>query len=214
MKIYTYYRSSSAYRVRIALNLKELDYDAEYVHLTRNGGEQFGNAYTVVNPQNLVPALEIDGEIFTQSLSIIEYLDEVYGGAALLPKDAAGRARVRQLALSIACEIHPLNNLRVLNYLTGPLQLTDEKKTEWYCHWVALGLSALEQKLSADRLTGVFCHGDRPTLADCCLVPQIYNARRFGCDLNDYPAIRRIVESAETLDAFQRAHPDRQPDAE
>lgn len=150
----------------------------------------------------------------SQSLAIIEYLDEVCPQAPLLPASAAGRARVRALALAIACDIHPLNNLRVLKYLTGPLQLTAEQKDAWYRHWIDLGLNSLEAELAQSGATGLFSHGDTPTLADCCLVPQIYNASRFGCDLAAFPTVMRIVRTCEALPAFARAHPDQQPDAQ
>ncbi|MEG0885927.1 MAG: maleylacetoacetate isomerase, partial [Janthinobacterium sp.] len=189
MKLHGYYRSSASYRVRIALNLKNLRPDTAYVHLSRNGGEQFMPAFSSLNPQHLLPVLEDGGAVLTQSLAIIEYLDETLPGPALLPQDAPGRARVRQLAMVCACDIHPLNNLRVLNYLTGPLALSQEQKNAWYRHWTHLGLAALEAELARSPHTGTFCHGDTPTLADCCLVPQVYNARRFQCDLAPYPTI-------------------------
>ena len=214
MKLHGYYRSSASYRVRIALNLKNLRADTAYVHLSRNGGEQFTPAFSSLNPQQLLPVLETGGAVLTQSLAIIEYLDETRPGLALLPQDALGRARVRQLAMVCACDIHPLNNLRVLNYLTGPLALSPEQKNAWYRHWTQLGLAALEAELAHSPHTGRFCHGDTPTLADCCLVPQVYNALRFKCDLAPYPTILRIVAHCEALPAFQQAHPDAQPDAE
>ena len=214
MKLHGYYRSSASYRVRIALNLKQLHADTAYVHLSRNGGEQFTPAFSSLNPQHLLPVLEDGGAVLTQSLAIIEYLDETQTGQKLLPADAPGRARVRQLAMVCACDIHPLNNLRVLNYLTGPLALSQEQKNAWYQHWTHLGLAALEAQLANSPHTGRFCHGDTPSLADCCLVPQVYNARRFQCDLALYPTILRIVAHCEALPAFRQAHPDAQPDAE
>ncbi len=214
MKLHTFYRSSASYRVRIALNLKRLNAEAGYVHLSRNGGEQFGAAFGALNPQHLLPVLEDDGLLLTQSLAIIEYLDETRPGHALLPADAAGRARVRALSLAIACDIHPLNNLRVLTYLSEELGLSAEQKTTWYRHWVTLGLQALEQQLARDEATGGFCHGETPGMADCCLVPQLYNARRFDCDLTRYPTLLDIAGRCLTLPAFQDAHPDRQEDAE
>ena len=213
MKLHTYFRSSAAYRVRIALNLKGLPYETVPVHLTRGGGEQRAPGYRKLNPQALVPVLEDGGLVLTQSLAIIEYLDEVHPQVPLLPQDPAGRARVRALALAVACEVHPLNNLRVLNYLTGPLGLSDDAKRTWYCHWIAEGLGALEASLAADRATGRFCHGDAPGLADCCLVPQLANARRFKCDVAPYPTLLRIEENCQTLEAFKRAAPGAQPDA-
>jgi len=214
VKLYSYFRSSAAYRVRIAFNLKGLPYETAPVHLTRGGGEQLAPGYRKLNPQALVPVLEDGGHVFTQSLAIIEYLDEVYPQVPLLPKDAAARARVRALALAIACDLHPLNNTRVLNYLTGPMGLTDDAKQTWYRHWIAEGLGALEASLAGDRATGTFCHGDAPGLADCCLVPQLANAHRFKCDVSSYPTLLSIEKNCQALEAFQRAAPGRQPDAE
>jgi maleylacetoacetate isomerase len=214
MKLYTYFRSSAAYRVRIALNLKGLAYEAVPVHLTRGGGEQLAAAYRELNPQALVPVLVDGARHLTQSLAIIEYLDEAHPQPPLLPKDPAGRARVRALALAIACDLHPLNNLRVLNYLTGPMGLGNEAKQTWYCHWIAVGLGALEATLAKDGQAGKFCHGDAPGLADCCLVPQMANARRFKCDVAPYPTLLAIEKNCQALEAFQRAAPERQPDAE
>ena len=214
MKLYTYFRSSAAYRVRIALNLKDLAYETVPVHLTRGGGEQLTAAYRELNPQALVPVLEDGTRHLTQSLAIIEYLDEVHPKPPLLPRDPQGRARVRALALAIACDLHPLNNLRVLNYLTGPMGLGNEAKQAWYCHWIAQGLGALEATLAKDGQTGKFCHGDAPGLADCCLVPQMANARRFKCDVVPYPTLLKIESNCQALDAFQRAAPEKQPDAE
>lgn len=214
MKLHTYFRSSASYRVRIALNLKGLNYESTFVHLNRNGGEQFATQFSELNPQHLVPVFS-DGEtILTQSLAIIEYLDDLHPEVRLLPADAVGRARVRELSLAIACDIHPLNNLRVLKYLSDTLAITAEQKTTWYQHWTRLGLDALEQRLQHDNATGHFSHGNSPTIIDCCLVPQIYNAKRFNCDLSEYKTINRIVEHCETLDAFNRARPDVQQDAE
>lgn len=214
MKLYTYYRSSAAYRVRIALNLKSLGYDAVPVHLTRAGGEQRLPDYLALNPAGLVPTLDDDGVVLTQSLAIIEYLDETHPEPALLPGDAVERARVRALAQAITCDIHPINNLRVLQYLTRELGVSDTQKNAWYRHWVEIGLEAVEAKLADNPGTGAFCHGDTPTLADCCLVPQVFNARRFDCDLGALPTVMRIVEHCEALDAFQHAAPGAQPDAE
>lgn len=214
LRLHTYFRSSAAYRVRIALALKGLAYDSLPVHLLRDGGEQHGSRYRAVNPAGLVPALQ-DGEtLVTQSLAIIEYLEERHPAPPLLPVDAAGRARVRALALDVACDIHPLNNLRVLQYLGGPLQQGEDARNDWARHWMRLGLSALEQALARSAHTGLCCHGDAPTLADCCLVPQAFNARRFGLELSDWPTLARIVAHCEALDAFAAAHPARQPDAQ
>jgi maleylpyruvate isomerase len=213
MKLHGYFRSSASYRVRIALNLKGLDYEYDSVHLNRNGGEQFSSAFRELNPFSLVPVLEHEGARLTQSLAIIEYLDEVYPEPPLLPRGPRERARVRALALSVACEIHPLNNLRVLGYLSGELGVNGEAKTRWYQHWVALGLAALEAELARGP-AGSFCHGDTPGLADCCLVPQLFNARRFNCDLSRYPRLLAIEDHCSALAAFRDAAPERQPDAE
>ncbi|MFA9217782.1 MAG: maleylacetoacetate isomerase [Sphingomonadaceae bacterium] len=214
MKLYTYFRSSAAYRVRIALNLKGLDYEALPVHLLRNGGEQLAPAYRDINPSGLLPALEDQGQIIHQSLAIMEYLDEVHPFMPLLPADALGRARVRALALTVACDTHPLTNLRVLKHLTGHLGLPEEAKGEWYRHWLGEGMAMLEAHLARADDTGRFCHGDSPTIADCCLVPQVFNARRFALDLAPYPTIMRIHDNCAGLPAFESAHPAQQPDAE
>ena len=212
MKLYGYYRSSTSYRVRIALNLKELDYQQQPVNLLQ--GEHREGPYRQLNPQGLVPALETDkGEQLTQSLAICEYLEERYPEPSLLPASAVDRARVRAIAGLLAIEIHPLNNLRVLKYLTGELGINEETKLGWYRHWIAEGFDALEAMLAGDPRTGRYCHGDQPGLADVCLVPQVYNAERFGCDLESYPTIRRIHTACNELPTFARAHPDQQPDA-
>lgn len=217
--LYSYFRSSAAFRVRIALNLKGMDYEIIPVHLLRGGGEQHGEAYRKLNPEQLVPTLIQDGEdgdgaVLTQSLAIIEYLEEVQPQPPLLPSSAADRAHVRGLALAIACDIHPLNNLRVLRYLSRELKLDEATRNDWYRHWCMQGLAALEARLSGDQRTGQFCFGDTPTLADCCLVPQIFNARRVDCDLSGMPTVLRIFDACMQLDAFERATPARQPDAE
>jgi maleylacetoacetate isomerase/maleylpyruvate isomerase len=214
MKLYTYFRSSAAYRVRIALHLKGLAFDAVPVHLLKGGGQQHDPAYAALNPNETVPTLDDDGQILTQSLAIIEYLDETHPTPPLLPGKAADRARIRAIAQTIACDIHPINNLRVLQHLTQGFGLSETQKTQWYCHWVERGLQAVEKMLAQDARTGRFCHGDAPTLADCCLVPQVFNARRFGCSLDGLPTVQRICATCETLDAFARAAPARQPDAE
>lgn len=214
MKLHTYYRSSASYRVRIALNLKGLAADPRYVHLSKNGGEQFGPAFDSLNPQHLLPVLEDDGLVLPQSLAIIEYLDETRPELPLLPADPKGRARVRALSQAIAADIHPLNNLRVLKYLSEELGVSADQKNAWYRHWVALGLEALERQLAAHPATGRFCHGDTPTMADCCLVPQLYNARRFECDLSGYPTLLAIDERCAALPAFADARPEAQPDAQ
>ena len=214
MKLYTYFRSSAAYRVRIALNLKGLAYDALPVHLLRNGGEQLSDAYRAINPSTLLPTLEDDGNIIGQSLAIIEYLEETRPQTPLLPSDAPGRARVRSLALTVAADTHPLGNLRVLKYLKGDLGLSEEVKLAWQQHWLRTGLATLESLLASDPQTGRYCHGDAPTLADCCLVPQVFSAQRFQVDMTPYPTIMRIHASCAALPAFQQAHPSQQPDAE
>lgn len=214
MRLYTYFRSSAAYRVRIALNLKGLDYEAVPVHLLRNGGEQLAEAYRAVNPSALLPALDDDGALLSQSLAIIEYLDETRPPLPLLPADALGRARVRALAQTVACDIHPLANLRVLKYLKGPLGLSEEVKLQWIIHWVGEGMAMLEAHLARDPHTGRFCHGDTPGLADCCLVPQVFNAQRFDIDMAAYPTVMRIHANCAALPAFVQAHPAQQPDAE
>jgi maleylacetoacetate isomerase len=210
MKLYSFFRSSASYRVRIALALKGLPYEYEAVNLR---GDQNGPAYRGLNPQGLVPALEDRGQILTQSLAIIEYLDELYPDPPLLPDTPAGRARVRALALAVACDIHPLNNLKVLNYISGPMGQSEDGKLAWYRHWIAEGLSALETMLHHHPATGRFCQGDRPGLADICLVPQLYNARRYQCDLEPYPTLCQIDAACAALPAFERARPEKQPDA-
>ena len=212
LQLFNYFRSSASYRVRIALALKGLDYDYMPVQLTRN--EHFKESYAALSPARLVPLLKDDERIVTQSLAIIEYLDELHPQPLLLPGTALERARIRALALDVACEIHPLNNLRVLRYLTQDMGLSSQQKDAWYAHWIALGLGALEEMLATSSATGQFCHGDTPTLADCCLVPQVFNARRFGCPTQGYPTIERIVATCEQLPAFAQAAPGQQPDAE
>jgi len=211
MKLYTYFRSSAAYRVRIALALKGIDYEAVPVHLLRDGGEQLKPGYRAVNPQGLVPALDDGGTLLTQSLAIIEYLEETRPEPPLLPRDPEGRAKVRAVALAIACDIHPINNLRVLNYLRGPLGQPDERVNAWIRHWVESTLAALEPMVAAT--AGRYCYGDTPTLADLCLVPQLFNARRFNCDLKDCPTLLRIDAACRDLPAFKAAAPENQPDA-
>jgi maleylacetoacetate isomerase len=214
VKLYSYFRSSAAFRVRIALNLKGIAYETVPVHLLKAGGEQHLEAYRRANPASLIPALEDDGRLLTQSLAIIEYLDERHPQPALLPPDAPARAYVRAIALSIACDIHPLNNLRVLRYLVRDMGLSDEKKDAWYRHWVELGLGQLEQSVTAAGLSGRYALGDRVTMADLAIVPQIFNARRFGCDLSGAATLSAICDRCMELEAFQRAQPSSQPDAE
>ena len=214
MKLYTFFRSSASYRVRIALNLKGLNYEQVPIHLRRGGGEQFSATYKAINPQALVPALEDRGRTLTQSLAIMEYLEERYPKPPLLPTDPADRALVRSMALIIACEIHPIQNLRVLVHLKKDLQQSDNDLNLWAQHWIGLGLSALEQLVVSGPKRGKFCFGDTPTLADICLVPQLANARRFGCDLSVYPTLLRIETACNGLPAFANAAPEKQPDAE
>ncbi len=210
----TYFRSSAAYRVRIALNLKGIAAQQEYVHLNRDGGQQFGAAFRALHPQALVPVYSEDGMDLGQSIAIIEYLEERHPQPLLLPAEPVARARVRQIALAIACDIHPLNNLRVLKYLGGTLGLNDDQKNAWVRHWIGLGLEALEQQLVASPLTGDFCVGNTPTMADCCLVPQWFSAERFAVDVSAFPTLKRIADHCNRLPAFADAHPARQPDAE
>ena len=214
MKLYDYFRSSAAYRVRIALNLKGVKPDERtFVHLRM--GNQRAQDYLALNPQGLVPALALDdGHVLTQSLAIVEFLEETHPEPPLLPQSAAARARVRAIALQIACDIHPLNNLRVLNYLLGTVGVTKEQKDGWYRYWVDVGFEALEKALAHDADAGRFCHGDQPTLADVCLVPQIANARRFNIDMSPYPTLTRIEAACNAIEAFAAAAPARQPDAE
>ena len=214
MKLYSYFRSSAAFRVRIALNLKGVPYEVVPVHLLKGGGEQFGEAYTRTNPLSLIPALEDGGQVLTQSLAIIEYLDERYPEPPLLPADPLSRAYVRAVALSIACDIHPLNNLRVLRYLVRELGVSDEKKDFWYRHWVELGLGQLDRVVMSGGRSGRYIFGDQVTIADLAIVPQIFNARRFGCDLAKAPTLNAIADRCMQLDAFANAQPSAQPDAE
>ncbi len=216
IRLFNYFRSSAAYRVRIALNLKGVPYQNEFVHLTRGGGEQFSAAYRAKNPQQLLPSLMEGDDTLTQSIAIIEYLEEKYPQTPLLPAAHAyaARARVRALSLAIACDIHPLNNLRILKYLTKEIGISEEQKSAWISRWIGEGFTAIEAQLAASEHTGVFCHGDAPTLADCCLVPQVFSARRFNVDLAPYPTIVRIDAACNALPAFIAAHPKQQPDFE
>ena len=210
MKLFGYFRSSAAFRVRIALNLKGLAHEDAFIHLRR--GDQRGNDYRAVNPPGLVPALEIDGHTLTQSMAIVEYLDETHPEPPLLPSDPAGRARVRALADVVACDIHPINNLRVLRYLSRPLGHDQAAIETWYNHWITDGFEALERLLATDPRTGDFCDGARPGLADIALAPQVFNSERYRLDLSPYPTIVRIYTNCMNLDAFARAHPNNQPD--
>ena len=214
MKLYTYWRSSAAYRVRIGLSIKGLPYDSAPVHLLRDGGEHLKESYTEVNPQQQVPSLELDdGTILTQSLAILEYLDETYPEPPLLPTEPVDRARVRALTQVIACDIHPINNLNVLGYLINDMKVPQDNRVVWYRHWIENGFPAFEKLLTRSDKTGKFCHGDTPTLADVLLVPQVYNARRFDVDLTDFPEIRRIEKNCLALESFQAAIPEAQIDA-
>jgi maleylpyruvate isomerase len=210
--LHTYFRSSASYRVRIALNLKGLDARHAFVHLNRNGGEQFSEEFRALNPQALVPVYREGDATLSQSLAILEYLDEKYPSPALLPATIETRARARQIALAVACDIHPINNLRILKYLTATLGVSDEAKNGWVKHWIGLGLAALEAELAAS--AGTFCVGEQPTIADCCLVPQLFNAQRFGVDLSAYPTLLRIDAACQEMPSFRDAHPALQPDAE
>jgi len=211
VKLYTYFRSSAAFRVRIALNLKRLKYEPVFVHLAK--GEHRQPQYAQVNPQALLPTLELDdGTRLTQSLAIIEWLEEKHPTPPLLPKDPFAKARVRSLSYLVASEIHPLNNLRVLQHLKRALGQTQEQIDNWYRYWIADGLAKLEAELAGS--SGQFCHGDSPGMADCCLAPQIFNAKRYASDLAPYPRTMRVFENCMKLEAFDRAQPSKQPDAE
>jgi maleylpyruvate isomerase len=214
MKLYSYFRSSAAYRVRIALNLKGLAYEYAPIHLLRDGGQQLKPDYRELNPDGIVPTF-IDGDdVLTQSLAIIEYLEETHPEPPLLPGTPLDRAFIRSVALQIACEIHPVDNLRVLKYLKHTLKVGDEAKDAWYRHWLESGFESLEKRLANDSRVGKLCFGDTPTLADLCLVPQVFNAQRFNLDMSRYPTIERIADHAGQIDAFARAAPGQQPDAE
>ncbi|MBE9548413.1 MAG: maleylacetoacetate isomerase [Proteobacteria bacterium] len=213
--LYDYWRSSAAYRVRIALNLKALPYRQQSVHLVRDGGEQKTPAYRAVNPQGLVPSLELDGITLTQSLAIIEWLEERHPQPALLPSDPDQRAWVRAMAQTVACDIHPLNNLRVMNWLKADENgaMPGDSYMSWYHHWIKEGFRAIETQLENSQVAGLCCHADTPGLADVCLIPQVYNAERFNCGLEEFPRIRTIVEYCRKIPAFEKALPENQPDA-
>ncbi len=212
MKLYGYHRSGAAFRVRIGLNLKGIAYEDVFVHLQK--GEQFGADYARLNPLNLVPTLE-DGEaVLIESPAILEYLEEVYPEPPLLPRAPADRARVRAIAMAIGCDIHPIDNTRILKYLADELGQDEAGVAAWYNHWIGLGMGAIERLLADDPRTGRFCHGDAPTLADVYLAPQVVNGRRFGYDMERHPTVMGVFESCMALDAFDRAQPARQPDAE
>jgi maleylpyruvate isomerase len=213
MKLYDYANSSAAYRVRIAMNLKGIAYDRAVINLIKDGGQHHSAAYKAVNPQELVPSLDVDGHVIGQSLAIIEYLDETYPAPPLLPSYPIEKARVRQIAQAIACDIHPVNNLRMRQHLKTLGHSDDEIMAKWYAHWITVGFGALEKMVSESRQTGVFCHGDAPTLADICLVPQMSNAYRFKIPLDAFPTLVRIDEACRALPAFAAAAPEKQPDA-
>ena len=212
--LYGYFRSSAAFRARIALNLKGIKPEQRFVHLLKDGGQQHSAEYSSINPQELIPALVHDGHTIVQSLAIIEYLNEIVPQPPLLPTDAYGRARCRELAYAVACDIHPVNNLRIGRYLKRNLGQTDETVTAWQRHWITVGFDALEKMLSASSATGKFCHGDAPTIADICLIPQIANARRAELDIAMWPVLGRIEAHALKHPAFEAALPKNQPDAE
>ena len=212
MELYNYFRSSASYRVRIALALKGLDYDYKAVHLAKS--EHLKESYAAVSAARLVPLLRDGEHSLTQSLAIIEYLDETHPEPPLLPRDPAGRARVRALALDIACEIHPLNNLRVLRYLVRDMKVSEDDKNRWYRHWAETGLEVVERQLAAASGPNTYCHGATPTMADCCLVPQIFNAQRFECRLDHVPNVMRVYAACMKLPAFEGTRPEACPDAE
>ena len=213
IRLYSYWRSSAAYRVRIALNLKGMAYETMPVHLLRDGGEQHAPPFSDLNPQELVPVLMHGSRILRQSMAIIEYLDETWPSPPLMPATARDRQRVRAISQMIACDVHPLNNLRVLQYFEHEWNVPQPERDEWVRHWIVEGFRAAEAMLADHPSTGIFCEGDVPGLADCCLVPQVYNARRFGVDMAAYPTIERIDAACLALPAFDAARPERQPDA-
>lgn len=213
IELFSYWRSSAAYRVRIGLNLKGLEHQITPVHLVRDGGQQHSEGYAALNPQELVPSLVHGDRVLHQSMAILEYLDEVFPEPALLPDDAQGRARVRALAQLVACDIHPLNNLRVMQFFSDTWNVPQPERDDWTRHWMRVGFDAMERMLVESMDTGRFCHGDSPTLADCCLVPQLFNARRFHLDLTPYPTLVRIDEACLALQAFDAARPENQADA-
>ena len=214
LRLYSYWRSSAAYRVRIGLNLKGLRYETVPVHLVRDGGEQHQAEYAALNPQQLVPTLTHGVRVIRQSLAILEYLDEAWPSPRLLPMTARDRARVRSLAQLVAADIHPLNNLRVMRYFEQTWSVPQSERDEWTKHWIVEGFDAMEALLANDAATGTYCHGQTPGLADCCLVPQVFNARRFGVDMAAFPTIARIDQACLELPAFADARPEKQPDAQ
>jgi maleylacetoacetate isomerase len=212
LRLFSYWRSSAAYRVRIGLNLKRLPYETVPVHLVRNGGEQHSPGFRETNPQQLVPVLQHGGRTIRQSMAILEYLDETWPDAPLLPAVSRDRARARSLAQAIGCDLHPLNNLRVLQYFEHTWGVPQAERDEWVRHWIVEGFDAIETMLDGHVATGAYCEGDTPTIADCCLIPQVYNARRFGVDVTRYPTIARIEAACLALPEFDAARPERQPD--
>jgi len=214
MKLHTYFRSSAAYRVRIALNLKGIDYEAVPVHLIRDGGQHKQPEFLNINPSGMVPTLQDERGTVTQSMAILEYLEDTHPAVPLLPVDPLGRARVRELAQIVSCDIHPLNNLRVMRYLADELGVSEDAKKAWLRHWIVEGFASVESHLARHPGTGKFCHGDTPTMADCFLVPQAFNAIRFGIDIAPHANIARIYANCVELPAFVKAAPGAQPDAE
>jgi len=212
--LYGYFRSSAAFRARIALNLKGIEPELRFIHLLKEGGQQHTAEYKTLNPMELIPALVHDGQLITQSLAIMEYLDEIVSEPPILPKDALGRARVREIACVIACDIHPVNNLRLAQYLKREFHISDEQQANWQRHWITLGFEALEKMLSLSKDTGTYSYGDSPTVADICLIPQIFNARRVNLEVERYPTLSRIFAHAMQHPAFDAAQPKNQPDAE
>lgn len=208
MKLYDYFRSTASYRVRIALNYKGIEYHQHVVHLAKDGGEQFTPEYKTLNPQCLVPTIVDGDQVLTQSIAILEYLEEIYPEPALLPDSPLEKARVRSLVQIVASDIHPLNNLRVLKFLKQHIHVTDEQKLAWYHHWLKTGFDAIETLLARSPETGLFCHGDAITFADICLIPQVYNAHRFEFDMEDYPTINRVNEDCLRLPYFEMATPE------
>lgn len=212
LRLYSYWRSSAAYRVRISLNLKGLPYDIVPVHLLRDGGEQHTAVFRQANPQGLVPVLQHGNRMMRQSAAILEYLDETWPTPPLLPATSRDRQRVRAIAQAVTCDIHPLNNLRVMRYFEHTWHVPQPERDEWVRHWIGDGFQAIEATLKDHPSTGRYCEGDTPTIADCCLIPQVYNARRFGVALDAYPTIARIEQACLALPAFDAARPERQPD--
>lgn len=213
LRLTTYFRSTAAYRVRIALNIKNIEHELLPTNLLKNGGEHKTKEFLGRNPDGLIPTLETDGHVLAQSMAILEYLEEQYPEPAILPSDPIDRAYLRGLAQTIASDMHPLNNLRVQQYLVNQMGVSEEQKLQWYQHWIAAGFTGLEARLANDARTGKCCYGDAPTLADICLVPQVYNAVRFECPMQDYPTIQSINDYCLNLEPFAKALPELQADA-